>query len=83
MVGGRLSGLSFSPTPKTRSKDSQPGWLARNDDGEKPDLGYRVDPLVGDQVVVEIKSVEAIPPVSSRIAAFLHAAGRQERRSSE
>jgi len=32
-------------------------------DGEKLDLGYRVDLLVEHQAVVEIKCVEAIPPV--------------------
>lgn len=32
-------------------------------DGEKIDLGYRIDLIVEDLVVVEIKSVEAINPV--------------------
>jgi GxxExxY protein len=32
-------------------------------DGEKIDLGYRIDLLVEDLVVVEIKCVEAISPV--------------------
>jgi GxxExxY protein len=32
-------------------------------DGEKIDLGYRIDLIVNDLVIVEIKSVEAIHPV--------------------
>lgn len=32
-------------------------------EGVKLDLGYRVDLLVGDKVVIEIKSVEAVAPV--------------------
>src|SRR5690242_9987098 len=32
-------------------------------EGEKIDLGYRIDLIVGDVVMVEIKCVEAIDPV--------------------
>jgi GxxExxY protein len=32
-------------------------------DGEKPDGGYRVDLLVEDQIVVEVKGSRQIPPV--------------------
>ncbi len=59
----RLSGLSFSRTPKTGLKVLSPVGLPVIYDGEKLDLGYRVDLLGEDQVVVEITCVEPIPPV--------------------
>lgn len=31
--------------------------------GEKLDLGYRIDLLVGDKVIVEVKAVEALAPI--------------------
>jgi GxxExxY protein len=35
-------------------------------EGVKLDLGYRVDMIVGDKVIIEIKSVEAFAPVHKR-----------------
>jgi len=38
-------------------------WLARGLRCVKLDLGYRIDLLVEDLVIVELKSVDAIAPV--------------------
>ena len=35
-------------------------------EGIKLDLGYRVDLIVGDKVIIEIKSVDALAPVHKR-----------------
>jgi GxxExxY protein len=40
-------------------------------DGVKLDLGYRIDLLVEDIVIVELKSVDAIAPVCIRRKSFL------------
>ena len=46
-------------------------------DGEKPDWGYRVDLLVEDQVVVEIKAVEAIHPVHhAQLLSYMRLSGK-------
>ena len=46
-------------------------------DGVKLDLGYRIDMLVEDLVVVEIKAVEAINPVHhAQIISYLKLSGR-------
>lgn len=45
--------------------------------GEKLDIGYRIDLLVQDLVIVEIKSVEAISPVhQAQIISYLKLRGR-------
>jgi GxxExxY protein len=47
-------------------------------DGEKIDLGYRIDLIVGDQVIVEIKCVEAINPVhKSQLLSYMRLSGRR------
>ena len=47
-------------------------------DGEKIDLGYRIDLIVGGQVIVEIKCVEAINPVhKSQILSYMRLSGRR------
>ena len=47
-------------------------------DGEKIDLGYRIDLIVADQVIVEIKCVEAINPVhKSQLLSYLRLSGRR------
>ncbi len=47
-------------------------------DGEKIDLGYRIDLIVGDMVIVEIKCVEAINPVhQAQLLSYLRLSGRQ------
>jgi len=46
-------------------------------DGEKLDLGYRFDRLVEDQVVVEIKCVEAIHPVHhAQLLSYMRLSGK-------
>ena len=46
-------------------------------DGEKIDLGYRIDLIVEDLVIVEIKSVEAIHPVhQAQLLSYLRLSGR-------
>jgi GxxExxY protein len=46
-------------------------------DGVKLDLGYRIDLLVEDLVIVELKSVEAIAPVhQAQIISYLKLSGR-------
>jgi len=46
-------------------------------DGVKLDLGYRIDLLVEDQVIVELKSVDAIAPVhQAQIISYLKLSGR-------
>ena len=46
-------------------------------DGEKIDLGYRIDLIVEDVVVVEIKSVEAINPVhQAQLLSYIRLSGR-------
>lgn len=47
-------------------------------DGEKIDLGYRIDLIVADQVIVEIKCVEAINPVhKSQLLSYMRLSGRR------
>jgi GxxExxY protein len=41
-------------------------------DGIRLDLGYRIDMLVNDLVVVELKSVEEISRIHIRSSSFLH-----------
>ena len=44
-------------------------------EGLKLELGYRVDLLVGDRVIIEIKSVEALAPVhKSQLLTYLRVA---------
>jgi len=46
-------------------------------DGVKLDLGYRIDLLVEDLVVIELKSVEAISPVhQAQILSYLKLSGK-------
>ncbi len=46
-------------------------------DGVKLDLGYRIDLLVEDLVVVELKSVDAISPVhQAQLLSYLKLSGR-------
>ncbi len=46
--------------------------------GEKIDLGYRIDLIVGDVVIVEIKCVEAINPVhQAQLLSYMRLSGRQ------
>lgn len=52
-------------------------------DGEKLDLGYRIDLLVDDLVIVEVKCVEAIHPVHEASAAVLPAIEREKRRAAD
>ena len=47
-------------------------------EGEKLDLGYRLDLLVEDLIVVEIKCVEAIHPVhQAQLLSYLRLSGRK------
>lgn len=47
-------------------------------DGEKLDLGYRIDLIVSDVVIVEIKCVEAINPVhQAQLLSYMRLSGRQ------
>jgi GxxExxY protein len=47
-------------------------------EGEKIDLGYRIDLIVADSVIVEIKCVEAINPVhKSQLVSYMRLSGRQ------
>lgn len=46
--------------------------------GEKIDLGYRIDLIVADCVIVEIKCVEAINPVhKAQLLSYMRLSGRQ------
>ena len=46
--------------------------------GEKIDLGYRIDLIVSDCVIVEIKCVEAINPVhKAQLLSYMRLSGRQ------
>jgi GxxExxY protein len=45
--------------------------------GAKLDIGYRIDLLVGDLVIVEIKSVEGVSPVhQAQVISYLKLSGR-------
>jgi GxxExxY protein len=45
--------------------------------GEKIDLGYRIDLIVEDVVIVEIKSVEAVNPVhQAQLPSYIRLSGR-------
>jgi GxxExxY protein len=45
--------------------------------GEKIDLGYRIDLIVGDAVIVEIKCVDAINPVhKTQLLSYMRLSGR-------
>jgi GxxExxY protein len=46
-------------------------------EGEKIDLGYRIDLIVADSVIVEIKCVEAINPVHrAQLLSYMRLSGR-------
>jgi GxxExxY protein len=46
--------------------------------GVRLDCGYRMDLLVGDQVVVEIKAVDRLEPIhTAQILSYLKLSGRQ------
>jgi GxxExxY protein len=46
--------------------------------GEKIDLGYRIDLIVADSVIVEIKCIEAINPVhKAQLLSYMRLSGRQ------
>jgi GxxExxY protein len=46
-------------------------------EGEKIDLGYRIDLVVENQVIVEIKCVEAINPVhQAQLLSYMRLSGR-------
>jgi GxxExxY protein len=46
-------------------------------DGERIDLGYRIDLIVEDLVIIEIKSVEAINPVhQAQLLSYIRLSGR-------
>ena len=46
-------------------------------DGDKIDLGYRIDLIVADSVIVEIKCVEAIHPVhKAQLLSYMRLSGR-------
>ena len=47
-------------------------------EGEKIDLGYRIDLIVADAVIVGIKSVDAIHPVhQAQLLSYMRLSGRQ------
>jgi len=47
-------------------------------DGVKLDVGYRLDPLVEEQVIVEIKAVEALRPVhEAQLLSYLKLSGKR------
>lgn len=47
-------------------------------EGKKIDLGYRIDLIVNDAVIVEIKCVEAINPVhQAQLLSYMRLSGRQ------
>ena len=47
-------------------------------DGQRIDLGYRIDLLVEDRVVVEVKCAEAIHPVhQAQLLSYLRLSGRK------
>jgi len=47
-------------------------------DGKKIDLGYRVDLIVSDAVIVEIKCVDAINPVhKAQLLSYMRLSGRK------
>ncbi|SRR6266699_778956 len=77
IVGERLPGLPFSRTPKPGLKVLSQLGLPVIYDGEKLDLGHRFDLLVEDQVVVEIKCVEAIHPVDhAQLLSYMRLSGQ-------
>jgi GxxExxY protein len=46
-------------------------------EGEKIDLGYRIDLIVADQVIIEIKCVEALNPVhKSQLLSYMRLSGK-------
>ncbi len=46
-------------------------------DGERIDLGYRIDLIIEDLVIVEIKCVEAINPVhQAQLLSYIRLSGR-------
>jgi GxxExxY protein len=47
-------------------------------EGEKIDVGYRIDLIVEDSVIVEIKCIDAINPVhKSQLLSYMRLSGRQ------
>ncbi len=47
-------------------------------EGNKLDLGYRIDLIVNDAVIVEVKCVEAIHPVhQAQLLSYLRLSGKQ------
>ena len=47
-------------------------------EGEKIDLGYRIDLIVGNVVIVEVKCVDAINPVHhAQLLSYMRLSGRQ------
>lgn len=47
-------------------------------DGEKIEIGYRIDLIVDDQVIVEIKCVEAINPVHrAQLLSYMRLSGKR------
>jgi GxxExxY protein len=47
-------------------------------EGEKIDLGYRIDLIVEDRVILEIKCVDAINPVhKAQLLSYMRLSGRQ------
>ena len=47
-------------------------------EGVRLDLGYRIDLLVGDAVIVEIKAVEAIAPIhEAQLLSYLKLSGKR------
>jgi len=65
----------------SENKDS--AWPHKSDcpwfyEGEKIDLGYRIDLIVCDAVIVEIKCVEAINPVhQAQLLSYMRLSGKQ------
>jgi len=52
-------------------------WAFLSSSGVKLELGYRMDLLVEDLVIVEIKSVEAVSPVhQAQILSYLKLSGK-------
>jgi GxxExxY protein len=65
--------MSFANTASPSPVRSDCLWFTK-----EIDLGYRIDLIVGDVVIVEIKCVEAINPVhQAQLLSYMRLSGRQ------
>jgi GxxExxY protein len=76
-LGELVPSLSSSRTAQSRSVGGTQVGLPVVYEGEKLDCGYRIDLLVENLVIVEIKSVDAIHPIhEAQLLSYLRLSGK-------